>query len=335
MQHLSQPPSGSGRLAKAMNFVTRPLFKDYAVGISSTATYEDKDAVLKKGSRFLFIAPWRNRSLVGTWYAPFDGHPDEFAITETDIQAFLSEVNQAYPAANLKREDIDFVHGGLLPSTGVSPQSGDVQLAKHYTLYDHRQDGIQGMLSVTGVKYTTARDVAEKTVDWIGRATGKNLPRSTSSVTPVWGGEIQDFAAFLQDSMQQYSHIHEADMRRLVYTYGSHYQQVLQNQADPSDQGRPDLEVIQAEVLHSIRVEMAQTLSDVVFRRTELGSAGSPGYALLRFCAEVMAAELGWSSDILAQELDRVERTFAWMQPALNNQPPETTLVDLIPSNRT
>ncbi|NJO77652.1 MAG: glycerol-3-phosphate dehydrogenase/oxidase [Cyanobacteria bacterium RM1_2_2] len=337
MQHLPQPPYVHG-LAKAMNFVTRPLFKDYAVGISSAVAYEDKDAVLKKGSRFLFIAPWRDRSLVGTWYAPFDGHPSEFAITEADIQTFLSEVNHAYPAANLKREEIEFVHGGLLPSTGVSPKSGDVQLAKHYTLYDHRQDGIAGMLSVIGVKYTTARDVAEKTLDWIGRTTGKKLPRSTASATPVWGGEIQNFAEFLQDAIRQHPHLPEATVRRLVYSYGSAYQQVLSSQIHPAKADLKadlsDLAVLQAEVLHSIREEMAQHLADVVFRRTEIGSAGLPCPDRLRHCAEVMAAELGWSPDILNQELATVERTFTWMQPA-NQHATETTLVDLIPSSRT
>jgi glycerol-3-phosphate dehydrogenase len=337
MQRLPQSSAGSGGLsggfAKAMNLVTRPLFQDYAVGISSATAYEDKDAVLKKGSRFLFIAPWRQRSLVGTWYAPFEGHPDQFAITEADIQAFLSEVNQAYPVANLRREDIEFVHGGLLPSTGSS-RSGDVQLAKHYTLYDHRQDGIQGMLSVTGVKYTTARDVAEKTLDWIGRTTGKKWPRSTSSITPVWGGEIRDFAGFLQDAIRQNSHFSEATVHRLIYNYGSAYQQVLQTLPPnlPPNLEASDLEVRRAEVLHGIREEMAQRLADVVFRRTELGTAGSPGSDWLRDCAEVMAAELGWSPDILNQELDAVERMFAWIRPA---HQPETALVDLIPSSKT
>lgn len=331
MQQLPQRSPIPGGLAKAMNFVTRPLFEGYAVGISSTVAYEDKDAVLKKGSRFLFIAPWRDRSLVGTWYAPFNGNPDEFTITEADIQAFLGEVNQAYPAANLKREDIEFVHGGLLPSTGSS-KSGDVQLAKHYTLYDHRQDGIQGMLSVTGVKYTTARDVAEKTIDWIGRTTGKKLPQSTSAVTSVWGGDIQYFAGFLQDALRQYPHFSEADVRRLVYSYGSAYQQVLQFQAHQSEPEQSGLEILRAEVLHSIREEMAHHLSDVVFRRTELGSAGSLGDDRLRYCAEVMAAELGWSLDTLNQELAAVERTFTWMQ--LGQQAAEAPLVDLIPSSK-
>jgi glycerol-3-phosphate dehydrogenase len=52
--------------------------------------------------------------------------------------------------------------------------------------------------------------------------------------------------------------------------------------------------VLQAQVRYAIEVEMAQTLSDVVFRRTELGSAGRPDEACVRLCLQTMAAELGW-----------------------------------------
>lgn len=305
--------------AKAMNFVTRPLFKDYAVGISSTTAYNDKDALLKKGSRLLFIAPWRDRSLVGTWYAPFEGNPNEFCITEDDIQSFLKEVNQAYPPAKLSRNDIDFVHGGLLPSTDVS-QSDDVQLAKHYTLYDHRQDGIKGLLTVTGVKYTTARDVAEKTVDWIGRATGRVLPKSTSSETPIWGGEIQNFTTFLKDVAQQHPEIEDVDIRRLGFNYGSAYGTVLQYSTHLSKPIYSSLDILRAEVIHAVREEMASTLSDVIFRRTEWGSAGSPGSDILYFCVDVMADELGWNSETCHQEVQKIEKIFAWMCPTLSDR---------------
>jgi glycerol-3-phosphate dehydrogenase len=321
LNHLPNASAGEWTgFAKAMNFVTRPLVQDYAVGISSTATYVDKDAVIKRGRRLLFIAPWRDRSLVGTWYSPFEGSPDSFEITEGDIQSFIREINHAYPAANLKRKDIDFIHGGLLPSSGVSPHSGDVQLTKHYTLYDHRQDGISGLLSVTGVKYTTARDVAEKTVTWISQILGKTLPHSTSSKMPVWGGDIQDFAEFLRNAIRQHSNVREVDIRRLVYSYGSAYQQVLHYQALQPGQVQSPLHVIKAEILHSVREEMASTLGDVVFRRTEWGSAGYPGQKFLHFCADVIADELEWSPATRTQELKAVDQIFSRMQPSVNSQ---------------
>ena len=49
--------------------------------------------------------------------------------------------------------------------------------------------------------------------------------------------------------------------------------------------------------------EMAQKLTDVIFRRTELGTAGYPGDACLKTCAEIMAAELGWNEQRTLNEL--------------------------------
>jgi glycerol-3-phosphate dehydrogenase len=327
IQPLTQQPSQwRGALAKAMNFVTRPLLKDYAIGISSRTPDQNTDAINKR-SRLLFIAPWRDKSLVGTWYAPFEGNPDTFEITSDDVQTFLDEVNQAYPAANLKQEDIYFVHAGLLPSSEVSARSEAVQLNKHYRLYDHRQEGIQGLLSVSGVKYTTARDVAAKAVDWVFKHGGQKPPRSVSAITPVYGGQISDFQSFLKNATQQYKHHHPDNIRRLVYNYGSEYRAVLEYCDNNMNCDRPfadDLQTLKAEILHGVREEMAQTLSDVVFRRTELGSSGSPGAETLKYCAEVMGSELQWSEGRVEHELqavtDRLNRGLGYRPSALTTQ---------------
>ena len=106
----------------------------------------------------------------------------------------------------------------------------------------------------------------------------------------------------------------EEVIRRLVYNYGSAYPQVLQY-LDKHTSGRgtltSDFAVLRAEVLHGVREEMAQKLSDVVFRRTELGTAGHPGNEALRICADIMSAELGWSPARRAQELHEVNKVFA------------------------
>ncbi|MGB3511732.1 MAG: FAD-dependent oxidoreductase [Microcoleaceae cyanobacterium] len=178
-------------LAKAMNLVTtRPLFEKYAVGLSSKNNSADPDAVVNKGSRFLFIAPSRDRSIIGTEYAVYSQDPDNFQITKDDINQFIAAINQAYPAGELKREEISFVHGGMLQTTNINPKTGEPILAKHYQIIDHSQTGLLGLISVVGVKYTTARDVAEKVVNYLFKSLGKKSPKSVSSVTPIYGGEI-------------------------------------------------------------------------------------------------------------------------------------------------
>ncbi|MGL5082082.1 MAG: FAD-dependent oxidoreductase [Microcoleaceae cyanobacterium] len=299
-------------LAQAMNLVTtRPLFETYAVGLPGSS---------EVGSRFLFIAPWRGRSIVGTWYGVYRGDPDQFKLTEVQIQEFIDQVNLTYPGARLNREDVAWVHGGLLPCDGVESDTGEPKLAKHYRIHDHAKDGCPGLISVVGVKYTTARDVAQKVVQQIYKSWGQSMPTSTSAVTPVYGGQITDFNGFLQKAIASECFSAETT-RRLVYNYGSNYPIVLSylNQTSDAAQLPPDnLAVAQAEVRHAVEEEMAQTLSDVFFRRTELGSAGYPGEEILRMGAETMAQALGWHQARLEQELQTVCQRYSVQMPTVS-----------------
>jgi glycerol-3-phosphate dehydrogenase len=300
------------KLAKAINLViNRPLFDDFAVGLSSRNSYHDPDAVINKGSRLFFIAPWRGKSLVGTAYTPFDGNPEDLTVTDSEIQTFLDDVNQVYPF-NLKREEVSLVHKGLLPRSGINSKTGDVQLTKHFKLYDHSAQGVNGLLSVVGVKYTTARHVAEKAVDWSFTRQGQKPRRSASASTKIYGGEIDHFEGFFQEALQKLSCCLEAgSIRRLVYNYGSAYPNVLKYCDDYLHHGGntsiSDLEVWQAEVRYCIKEEMAQTLRDVVLRRTDLGSDGSPNESLLVACAQAMGDELNWGSNKLQEEIQFVQ----------------------------
>ncbi|MDJ0615324.1 MAG: glycerol-3-phosphate dehydrogenase/oxidase [Calothrix sp. MO_192.B10] len=296
-------------LTRAMNLVIhRPLCPNYAVGISN----RNSNSPTNKSNRLLFMAPWRGHTLIGTHYAVWDGEPDEFQIGESEIQGFLTEINQAYPSANLTRDDVSFVHGGLLPRIGVDPKNGEPILAKHYQICEHRSPA--GLISVVGLKYTTARDVAQKVVDRVFQSWGQKPPQSLSSVTPIHGGEIDNFAEFLQNAIATKSHeFSEDNVRSLVYNYGSAYPQLLKylNNQFESDKAPVDkYSMLKAEVLHALREEMAQKLSDVIFRRTEIGSAGYPGDEVIQVCANTIATELGWSYTRIQQELQEVHNIF-------------------------
>ena len=104
-------------------------------------------------------------------------------------------------------------------------------------------------------------------------------------------------------------------VHRLVYNYGSAYQDVLRHVDNHANQNRAhadDIDVLKAEVLHAIREEMAQKLRDVVFRRTELGTAGHPGNEHLQTCVSVMSTELGWNSARIQRELQEVKEMFSF-----------------------
>ncbi len=308
-----QPKIG---LTRAMNLIIRrPLCQNYAVGISN----RNINSVTNKGNRFLFMAPWRGQTIIGTNYAVWDGKPDDFQVSESDIQDFLQEINQAYPSANLTREDVSFIHGGLLPRIGVNSKTGEPILAKHYQIYDSSPAGLTGLISVMGVKYTTARDVAQKVVDRVFQSWGQKPPQSLSSVTPIYGGEIDDFEELLQNAIAKKSHeLSVDDVHSLVYNYGSAYPQVMKYLDHQLESDRTPVDkfsMLKAEVIHALREEMAQKLTDVVFRRTELGSIGNPGNEALQICATTMATELGWNYTRIQQELQEVHNIFRSASP--------------------
>jgi glycerol-3-phosphate dehydrogenase len=74
---------------------------------------------------------------------------------------------------------------------------------------------------------------------------------------------------------------------------------------------KPGDALMEAQVRHGVREEMAYKLTDVIFRRTTLGIAGDPGEACLRTCAAIMAKELGWDAKRMQREVEEVRAVFS------------------------
>ena len=68
----------------------------------------------------------------------------------------------------------------------------------------------------------------------------------------------------------------------------------------------PDTPTLAAEVGHAIRHEQAVHLTDIVIRRTGLGSMDAPGEEAVRAASQLAASELGWDGDRIASEIQAV-----------------------------
>jgi glycerol-3-phosphate dehydrogenase len=163
------------RLSTALNLVTRQIVRDVAVGLPSTWQGQ---------SRTLFVAPWRDCSLIGTWHAHYGGRAPLYQWDEQTIAACLAEVNAAYPGAHLTREDVRQVHMGYLPA---EPSEGNaVRLVRKSLVLDHAaREGVEGLVSVVGVKYTTARHTAEEAVDLALHKLGRQFVACRTAQTPL------------------------------------------------------------------------------------------------------------------------------------------------------
>ena len=304
------------RLSTAMNLVVRRnLLPECAAGIPSRFTHVRENGGPVHGTRVLFFAPWNGFTLIGTHHRPYAGDPDAMAVTEEEIETFLAEAGRAYPGTVLGREDVTLCHKGFLPMDGVDQRTGEVRLTPHPRIHDHeREDGVGGIVTVVGVKYTTARAVAERTVDLLFRKLGRDPRKSISRQTSLGGGGTGPFSRFLERIVEtRPSGLGAEPLAHLVSHYGSEYPAVLRllekNPAWRSTVPGSD-RVIAAEIVHAVRDEMAVTLSDAVRRRTNLGAGMHPGRECLAFCAGLMAGELGWDAARVEHEIQATASAF-------------------------
>ncbi len=130
-----------------------------------------------KKAQTWFLLPWKGRVLAGTSYAASPGGSGPGAPPdEASIEDFLAALNAAVPGWDVRASDVMRVCHGWLPAEA----EGSTVPAGRPVIHDHGgKGGPQGLFSVSGVKLTTARAVAETTLrrlfehlpapGWIGR----------------------------------------------------------------------------------------------------------------------------------------------------------------------
>ena len=294
---LERPLTAGGvrhALTKAINIVVgRPIFGDTAVGVEA-----------RLGGRLFFFVPWRGGTMIGTLYLPHEGPAGACAVTAADLARMVGEINRIHPAARLTPDEVRFAHAGLLP---LAPDPGltgteEARLLKRPRVVDAaRESGIEGLVSVVGIKYTTGLTVGARAVELAARKLGHAgaPPAATPRRRPEPGSAPPGIDPALAE--------------RLARTYGGAATSIFRELAvNPSRSARiaPDQPTTAAEILHAVREEMAHSLADVVLRRTPLGTFGHPGSAALAACTELLGAELGWDAARRAQETDLVETQY-------------------------
>lgn len=305
-------------LSIAVNLITRQIISDYGVAVQSNYTYTDSHGQQHHHSNQLILSPWRDYTMVGTFHASFDGNPNDYCPMDDEIQHYINEANSAYPGLNLTLKDITHVHWGFQPEEKSA--SGHVRTIREARLHDHKaEDDIDGLVSAVGVKWTTARKLAERTNNLVFKKLGRPAPPSQSDKVPVYGGDITHFDAYLQEKTQAAPHGLDADViQHLIFNYGTKHTRILkyiEQDATWGERLTPTLNVLKAEVVHAVHEEMACKLVDVIMRRIELGSAGYPGDAVVNACAAIMAAELGWDDARTRQEIAAVRAVFGTRVP--------------------
>lgn len=272
----------------------------------------DPDYVFSRGERHLFIAPWRNYSLIGVWHKIHHGHPDQFRVTDEELESFLCEVRSAYPPLEITVDDISLSNAGLVPFGDNNAGDRHLRYGHRSELIDHAEThGIQNLITLIGVRYTMGRFDASQALDLAMRKLGRRATRCRTHCTAVAGGDIDCFES-LVDEVQKRAGVSEDPARCLAHNYGSDYRDVLAYMSHEPVQSLTihNSQTLRAEVGHAVREEMAHTLADVVFRRTDLATGDYPGQKALAECADLMASELNWDAARVEAEIRSVRESF-------------------------
>jgi glycerol-3-phosphate dehydrogenase len=176
--------------AFSLNIEVGRRLADVAAGVRArTGAAEDP---VMGGRRFLFLAPQERTTLLGTWYASAaDG--SEAELVARGAAALLAEFRAACPALELDPADVVGYQWGWLPLKAGRERGRPDALADRPRVLEHRAGGeMSNMISVEGVKFTTARGVAEDVTNRVMAALGRAPVPCRTAETRVDEGDLPE-----------------------------------------------------------------------------------------------------------------------------------------------
>jgi glycerol-3-phosphate dehydrogenase len=241
------------------------------------------------GGRTIFVLPWLGRTLVGTTDNDYDGDIEHVRPADADVAHLLDALN-AFFGTSLGSGDVAGAFAGVRPLISTGDPRKSVDISRKAELYETSS----GMVTITGGKLTTWRRMAKLAVDRIVERDGRHASCRTH--------EIPLGMAVDASGLPRVEGVPEDAYAQLAGRYGHAARDVLVLAADrgelaqPVLPGHPDL---LAEAVHAARREQAQTVGDVLLRRTRLGLTGArsllaAGERAPERVAAALGEELGW-----------------------------------------
>ena len=249
--------------------------------------------------RSVFVLPWRDgHTYIGTTDTDYDGDLDEPLCRSEDVTYLLNAVN-AMTDADLTVDDVVGTWAGLRPLVTPTDTGRTADLSRHHVV---EGDGT-GVVTVTGGKLTTYRRMAAEAVDAVLTHRGEFRRCRTRRLRLRGAGSRTDAG------------VQERPGPHLAGRYGSEAGEVsaLVNEdatlAEPLVHG---LAYCRAEAAYAVRYEMAQTLDDVLSRRTRARLEDSAAtLEAVGLVADLVGREAGWSNQRRQAEIDAFEALVA------------------------
>jgi glycerol-3-phosphate dehydrogenase len=227
----------------------------------------------------LFAIPWHGKTVVGTTDTPIENAELEPKPRAEEIE-FILKTCQNYLVKSPTRSDIRSIFVGIRPLVRTSGTKNTAKLSRDHTI----EIDSSGLLTLTGGKWTTYRNMAEdaitKAIDLAGLPAKECVTRQ----------------------------IKIEDQRPLRISGLIAENPVLAEKIDA------DFPYQKADIVYAVRDEMARTVEDILARRTRiLFLDARVAIQVSPEVAEIMAKELGedkkWEDDQI-REFEKVARNY-------------------------
>jgi glycerol-3-phosphate dehydrogenase len=261
----------------------------------------DVGLTIRVPGKVVFLVPWPRFWLIGTTDAPYGGPIDRPTAGHDEVDELLATVNGVLDV-ELGRDDVVATYAGLRPL--IAPSSGSTLTAsrEHRVVIEPN-----GLVRVSGGKYTTYRVMASETVDDALKVLGerpRDRPSRTATHRLVGAADRLELDR-LANTLAVSAGLAPAIAARLVARHGVAAPGVVALGSSGDLLGvLPGSEHLEAEIAWAARNELALSVDDVLGRRMRLAQElPDRGASIAPRVAEIMGRELGWDADRQAREV--------------------------------
>ncbi|MCB9744365.1 MAG: glycerol-3-phosphate dehydrogenase/oxidase [Alphaproteobacteria bacterium] len=263
--------------------------------------------------RVLFCIPWGDMSYIGTTDTYYEGRPEDVAADWGDVSYLLDAANYYFPDIQLVDKDVVSTWAGLRPLI-MEEGASESQVSREHEI---RVDA-DGLITIAGGKLTTYRrmgaEVVSRALDLLV-LTG-NIPENVRDAhtgrEPLPGAvgwpESDDAEAVAERVAEAAEgRLPAGTALHLAERYGTRGIDIARYAASSQRllaRLVPDRPEIMALVDWAVTRELAQTLSDVMVRRTQLYFRDlDQGLSAVEAIAERMGELLDWSEERRTEEI--------------------------------
>lgn len=269
--------------------------------------------------RMTFAVPIRGQTYIGTTETDFDGDPATVSADATDVEYLLAAARCAFPDAGLSARDVISTWAGLRPLVGSRAGQSASKVTRDYVIHHSRR----GLAILAGGKLTGFRAMGVHVVDELFPTT--RAKSEERSLAPLFGAVSAQPGAATFAGLASRTGIPVEWIHDTLGRYGCQFDALA---AEMSKDCTGKHAWLLAQTRQAVKREMAQRLTDVLWRRTgAMHFVAGNGMDAAGAVAAEMARLLDWTSEHTVAELaayrQEVARMWAWRDSA--EHPPGST----------